>query len=257
MSSARSTCGPAGPSCTRARTRCSRWPFTSTSSRWTRCTSGAGSRGGSSRRSRVGRVIARPFEGAPGAFVRSPDRRDFSVPPPGPTVLDRMTGGRGRRATASARSGTSSPARASPSPATRDSDDDGVDLTLEYLGGRGPRSCSRTWWTSTRSTGTATTRRGTRRRRGVRPAIAGAGRGPRRRRPAHDRRPRVRPDDAADRPLAGAHAAAGAGCPGGPAEIGTRAVVRRPGGHRRRAPWGRGRGSPRAELRGELGLGRP
>ncbi len=37
---------------------------------------------------RVGRVIARPFTGAPGAFVRSPDRRDFSVPPPGRTVLD-------------------------------------------------------------------------------------------------------------------------------------------------------------------------
>jgi phosphopentomutase len=38
----------------------------------------------------VGRVIARPFEGEPGAFVRSPERRDFSVPPPGPTVLDRL-----------------------------------------------------------------------------------------------------------------------------------------------------------------------
>jgi phosphopentomutase len=38
----------------------------------------------------VGRVIARPFEGPPGAFVRSPERRDFAVPPPGPTVLDRL-----------------------------------------------------------------------------------------------------------------------------------------------------------------------
>ena len=38
----------------------------------------------------VGRVIARPFEGEPGAFVRSSERRDFSVPPPGPTVLDRL-----------------------------------------------------------------------------------------------------------------------------------------------------------------------
>src|SRR5438093_9512784 len=37
---------------------------------------------------RVGRVIARPFNGEPGAFVRRPERRDFSVPPPGPTVLD-------------------------------------------------------------------------------------------------------------------------------------------------------------------------
>ena len=38
----------------------------------------------------VGRVIARPFDGRPGAFVRRPERRDFSVPPPGPTVLDRL-----------------------------------------------------------------------------------------------------------------------------------------------------------------------
>jgi phosphopentomutase len=38
----------------------------------------------------VGRVIARPFEGEPGAFVRTPDRHDFSVVPPADTVLDRV-----------------------------------------------------------------------------------------------------------------------------------------------------------------------
>ena len=59
----------------------------------------------------VGRVIARPFEGEPGAFVRSPERRDFSVPPPGPTVLDRLQDA--SRSWASARSRTSSPARGS------------------------------------------------------------------------------------------------------------------------------------------------
>jgi phosphopentomutase len=37
---------------------------------------------------RVGRVIARPFAGEPGRFERTPERRDFSVPPPGPTLLD-------------------------------------------------------------------------------------------------------------------------------------------------------------------------
>ena len=31
----------------------------------------------------VSRVIARPFAGAPGAFARTPDRRDYSLPPPG------------------------------------------------------------------------------------------------------------------------------------------------------------------------------
>ncbi len=36
----------------------------------------------------VGRVIARPFTGDPGHFLRTPRRRDFSLPPPGPTLLD-------------------------------------------------------------------------------------------------------------------------------------------------------------------------
>ncbi len=38
----------------------------------------------------VGRVIARPFQGEPGSFVRTKGRRDFSVPPSGPTYLDRL-----------------------------------------------------------------------------------------------------------------------------------------------------------------------
>ncbi|MQL52069.1 phosphopentomutase [Desulfofundulus thermobenzoicus] len=36
----------------------------------------------------VGRVIARPFVGQPGSFQRTANRRDFSLPPPAPTVLD-------------------------------------------------------------------------------------------------------------------------------------------------------------------------
>ena len=40
----------------------------------------------------VGRVIARPFVGEPGRFVRTDRRRDFSLPPPAPTVLDRVRG---------------------------------------------------------------------------------------------------------------------------------------------------------------------
>jgi phosphopentomutase len=36
----------------------------------------------------VGRVIARPFDGEPGAFVRTKERRDYAVPPTGPTVLE-------------------------------------------------------------------------------------------------------------------------------------------------------------------------
>jgi phosphopentomutase len=36
----------------------------------------------------VGRVIARPFAGVSGAYARTPRRRDFSLPPVGPTYLD-------------------------------------------------------------------------------------------------------------------------------------------------------------------------
>jgi phosphopentomutase len=37
----------------------------------------------------VNRVIARPFVGAPGSYARTPNRRDYAIPPP-PTVLDRI-----------------------------------------------------------------------------------------------------------------------------------------------------------------------
>lgn len=39
----------------------------------------------------VGRVIARPFVGAPGAFARTRNRRDFSLLPPGLTYLDLLS----------------------------------------------------------------------------------------------------------------------------------------------------------------------
>jgi phosphopentomutase len=38
----------------------------------------------------VGRVIARPFVGAPGAFRRTANRRDYALPPMGETLLDRV-----------------------------------------------------------------------------------------------------------------------------------------------------------------------
>jgi phosphopentomutase len=81
---------------------------------------------------RVGRVIARPFEGRPGAFVRSPERRDFSVPPPGPTVLDAVQAagvpvlGVGKIVDIFSGQGVTE-ARYS------DSNEHGVDLTIEYL----------------------------------------------------------------------------------------------------------------------------
>lgn len=39
---------------------------------------------------RIARVIARPFSGLPGHFHRTPERKDFALPPPGPTLLDAL-----------------------------------------------------------------------------------------------------------------------------------------------------------------------
>jgi phosphopentomutase len=86
---------------------------------------------------RVGRVIARPFAGAPGRFERRPERRDFSVPPPGPTMLDRATAAGvavlavGKIQDIFAGQGVTE-ARYSAS------NDDGIDLTLGYLRRREP-----------------------------------------------------------------------------------------------------------------------
>ncbi len=80
----------------------------------------------------IGRVIARPFEGQAGAFVRSPERRDFAVPPPGPTVLDQLQSadvavyGVGKIRDIFSGQGITE-GRYS------DSNDHGMDLTLEYL----------------------------------------------------------------------------------------------------------------------------
>ncbi|HKY62153.1 MAG TPA: phosphopentomutase [bacterium] len=41
-------------------------------------------------RYRIGRVIARPFAGSPGQFVRTLHRRDYAAPPPGATVLEKL-----------------------------------------------------------------------------------------------------------------------------------------------------------------------
>jgi len=38
----------------------------------------------------VGRVIARPFVGAPGSFKRTANRRDYALPPMGETLMDRV-----------------------------------------------------------------------------------------------------------------------------------------------------------------------
>lgn len=39
---------------------------------------------------RIARIIARPFVGEPGSFERTYNRHDFGMPPPAPTLLDRL-----------------------------------------------------------------------------------------------------------------------------------------------------------------------
>jgi phosphopentomutase len=85
----------------------------------------------------VGRVIARPFEGEPGAFVRSPQRRDFAVPPPGPTVLDRLVEG-GVAVYAVGKIQDIFSGQGITEARYSDTNDHGVDLTLEYLRRPGP-----------------------------------------------------------------------------------------------------------------------
>lgn len=40
----------------------------------------------------IGRVIGRPFKGSPGNYQRTGNRRDYSLPPPAPTLLDNLKG---------------------------------------------------------------------------------------------------------------------------------------------------------------------
>ncbi|HEV3474203.1 MAG TPA: phosphopentomutase [Actinomycetota bacterium] len=80
----------------------------------------------------VGRVIARPFTGPPGAFTRTPDRRDFSVEPFAPTYLERIQAagapvyGVGKIPDIYAGRGLTDAHHS-------DSNDHGVDLTVSYL----------------------------------------------------------------------------------------------------------------------------
>lgn len=82
---------------------------------------------------RVGRVIARPFTGEPGAFTRTHERRDFSVEPFAPTYLDRISDagtpvfGVGKIPDIFAGRGLTDGEHS-------ESNDHGIDLTVKYLG---------------------------------------------------------------------------------------------------------------------------
>jgi phosphopentomutase len=84
----------------------------------------------------VGRIIARPFEGVPGAFVRRPERRDYAVPPPEPTVLDLLVRA-GVTVTGIGKIQDIFDHRGLTRATYSDSNAHGVDLTIEALAGDG------------------------------------------------------------------------------------------------------------------------
>ena len=160
----------------------------------------------------VGRVIARPFRGEPGAFERTDGRRDLAVDPPSRSYLEELRARRhprphrrqGRRRCSTTSGSTSSTAarqrqrargheradrRAAGRPRVREPRRDRPGLRPPQGHPRLPRGAE-----------------GDRRRGGG--VAAAAGPGPR---PAgHHRRPRRRPDHPGDRPHARARPAAGA-----------------------------------------------
>ena len=81
---------------------------------------------------RVGRVIARPFVGVPGSFRRTGRRRDYAVPPPGETLLDRLAAS-GRRVLAIGKVSEVFAGRGVTESIPTDSNREGVEAALEAL----------------------------------------------------------------------------------------------------------------------------
>jgi phosphopentomutase len=86
---------------------------------------------------RVGRVIARPFDGEPGSFWRRPERRDYSVPPPSRFVPDFLQES-GVPVYGVGKIQDILVGRGLAEAQYSNSNDHGIDLTIEYLGRTGP-----------------------------------------------------------------------------------------------------------------------
>jgi phosphopentomutase len=80
----------------------------------------------------MGRVIARPFVGAPGSFSRTANRHDYAMPPPGETLLDRMVA-HGHRVTAIGKIGDLFAGRGISEAISTTSDDHGMDILTDRL----------------------------------------------------------------------------------------------------------------------------
>jgi phosphopentomutase len=89
---------------------------------------------------RVGRVIARPFLGTPQAgFTRTANRHDYSVPPPCPTVLDRLVE-KGEQVVAIGKISDIYDGRGVTRSLASKSNQDGIEQTLALIGARGPEA---------------------------------------------------------------------------------------------------------------------
>src|SRR6185503_2190501 len=85
----------------------------------------------------VGRVIARPFVGRPGAFTRTANRHDYALPPTGTTLLDAMTAA-GRTGHAIGKIQDLFAGRGITTAVHTKSDQDGVDEIAKAIAGPGP-----------------------------------------------------------------------------------------------------------------------
>jgi phosphopentomutase len=81
----------------------------------------------------VGRVIARPYVGKPGAFVRTPNRHDYALKPPQPTVLTALKQS-GREVVAVGKINDIFSGEGITRAIPTKSNDHGVESTLEQLG---------------------------------------------------------------------------------------------------------------------------
>lgn len=81
----------------------------------------------------VGRVIARPYIGKPGAFVRTPNRHDYALKPPQPTVLTALKQS-GREVVAVGKINDIFSGEGITRAIPTKSNEHGVEVTLEQLG---------------------------------------------------------------------------------------------------------------------------
>jgi phosphopentomutase len=85
----------------------------------------------------VGRVIARPFIGVPGAFTRTSNRHDYALPPAGTTLLDAMSAA-GRTVHAIGKIKDLFAGRGITSAVHTANDDEGVDAIERAIASAGP-----------------------------------------------------------------------------------------------------------------------